>query len=104
MKSAQIIPDKEVSKPALIDSVINHLESLGYYHADFSIYCLDFENSPGIQVSWNRPNDDRINIQLFDKYADRSGSMIRGISTLDQAKAIISGFHLANEAIQELSP
>jgi len=104
MKSAQIIPDKEVSKPALIDSVIDHLKLLGYYHADFSIYCLDFENSLGIQVSWNRPNDGNINIQLFDKHADRSGSTIRGISTLDQAKAIISGFDLANQIIQELSP
>ncbi len=80
----------------LFDQVTAHLQSLGYQHGDFSIYWLNFEHSCGIGLSWNNPNDGNINIEFYDGEAAHQGAPI-SVCTLDQAKAIVSNFHVVNE-------
>lgn len=89
------------SKPELVKQTIAHLESLGYYHSDFSIYQLDDEKSLGIGLSWHRPDDGVIKITLWGSCRENEGGAI-SVNSFALAKSIINNFHFANEEVLRL--
>ena len=54
----------------------------------------------GLAFSWNNPNDEQINIELYSESGCDSGTCIK-VSNLQLAKEIIANFHFANRMYLE---